>query len=308
MRSTWSELQTDAQDYTRDTTTTGLTFLKKEMNKSLRFIYAELEKYIAVRTQTATTKKQEQFYHLPPDFGMAEAVSVKIGSVTYVLEPVESTDKWNALNAVQFSGSAIPVYYYLRRDDFGIYPEPQDSTSIITLDYHYRLRDLDIDDVTSGTMTVTNDDATITASGTPFTSIMVDRWFKGPDRLAYRITSFTDNANMELETKYEGPTTSGASYVIGESPELPPELHELIPYRAASLYFAGYKKNKTDAKYFENLFYTGDASMNGRDMREAIGGLLGAKRRYSRRSSSRIIRRKKVLDPFRTRIWGTTLS
>lgn len=308
MRNTFTNLQTDTQNYTRDDTAGALTFLKKELNNAQRFIFGYLQKYIDRKTQTASTVADQQFYHWPPDFGTVEQVMVTIGSVDYVLESISSLIKWRQINAITFSGSATPSFYFPRRDDFGIYPTPTTADWTITMDYHYRLADLTQDDVTGGTVTVTNDSQTVAGSSTSFTSAMIGRWFQSLDGLFYRVSAVGSTTSLTLESVYEGLTAAGETYLIGESPEIPPELHELLPYRAASLYFAGYRRDLEAAKYFENLFWTGDASMASRERRQAQGGLIGAKSRYSRVSSSSIVRRRKRLDPFRTRIFGTTIS
>lgn len=308
MRETYSTLQTACQDYTRDTDSTTLTFLKNEINRSQRFIFAELAEFITTKTQTASTVASQQYYHYPPDLNSIETVTITIGAVTYTLDVIDSQEKWNEFNAVTYAPSSIPRFYFPRRDDFGIWPIPTDAHTI-TFTYTYKLRDLINDDYTTGTITATQNSQTITGSGTTFTAGMVNRWFKATtDGYWYRIATFSSTTSIALESVFEGSTVSGGTYTIGESPEIPSELHILIPYHVAALYYGGYRKDSSMAIYWNNMFWTGDPQNNSRDIQRAVGGLLGAKKRYASRSNSRIIKRKKSINYFRDQVWATTLS
>lgn len=308
MRETYSTLQTACQDYTRDTSSAALTFFKNELNRAQRFVYAELAKYISVRSQTASTVASQQYYHYPPDINNIESVSITIGSATYVLDVVDSQDKWNKLNAVQYTPSTIPRFFFPRRDDVGIWPIPGDVYTL-TMNYTYRLKDLSNDDYSTGTISTTQDSQVVTGSGTTFTSSMVGRWFKATtDGYFYRLNTFNSTTSISLESVFEGSSVSGGAYTIGESPEIPPELHMLIPYHAVAMYYSGFRKDVSMSTYWNNMFWTGDPQNNSRDIERAVGGLLGAKKRYSKRSNSGLVRRTKEIDYFRDQLWATTLS
>jgi hypothetical protein len=196
------------------------------------------------------------------------------------------------------------------RDHFEIWPIPASTGDTITLVASILDRDMSIEDVTTTTVTVTNNDATITHVGTSFTAAMVGRWFKTTDDPTfYRIASFTDTSNMELETVWEGTTASGASYTIGESPEIPPELHSLLPHFAAAEFYSGPRKDFAAAQSHMNYFWTGDYTNPSRRPSQAAGGLLDAIRRYSKRSDSKVIRKnRKRINRFDERFSSTISS
>ena len=308
MRETYSSLQTACQDYTRDTSSAALTFFKSEINRSLRFIFTRMAEYVSQKTQTTTTVANQQYYHYPPDINDIESVSITIGAVTYTLQVVDSQANWNKYNAVNFTGTSIPQFFFPRRDDFGVWPIPTDAYTM-TMDYTYRLRDLINDDYSTGTVSTTQDSQTITGSGTTFTSSMVGRWFKSTtDGYFYRIRTFNSSTSLTLESVFEGASVTNGAYVIGESPEIPPELHVLIAYHAVAMYYSGFRKDSSMSIYWNNMFWTGDPQNNSRDMQRAMGGLLGAIKRYAKRSNSPIIRRNKKFNYFKDRLWAITLS
>lgn len=67
----------------------------------------------------------------------------------------------------------------------------------------------------TGTVSVTNGDATVTGSGTTFTSGMVDRKFKiDTDSGIYVVETFTDTTHIVLDRPYAGDTDSALEYRI----------------------------------------------------------------------------------------------
>ena len=65
----------------------------------------------------------------------------------------------------------------------------------------------------SGTVSVTNDSATVTGTGTTFTSAMVGRKFRCGSA-TYIILTFTSTTEIVLETAYAGTTDTAATYKI----------------------------------------------------------------------------------------------
>lgn len=311
MRSTFTSLLTDCKSYTqnKNTTDTGvLTFFKAEINRAVRFIYPEFSEYITTYAKTFSTVANQQYYHIPQDLFQISTLTVALGNVTYTPDPIHAQKRWDYLNATQFQGTAVPTYFFQRRDDFGIWPIPQ-GVYTATINYAYRLRDMTQDDYTTGTISLTNGSANVTGSGGTFTAGMVGRWLTPTtDQYDYRIATYGSGTALTLDNYFQGTTISGDTYTIGESPELPQELHELIPYRVASFYFSGFRKDKEMATYWSNMFWTGDPQNNSRDIDAASGGLLGAKSRYAKRVRTRIIKKSGNIDPQLSRIWGTTLS
>lgn len=310
MRETWTTLLSGTQDYCRDSDATSIIFMGSELNKATRFIYAYLHDYISRKTGTDATVEDQQYYDYKPDCVALSTVTVTVGGVAYNLTPVDSGRRWNELNAIDVAATTIPQFFYPRRDDFGIWPIPQEDDLVITEEYDYRLKDMSVADYVTGTATFTNASATVAGSGTTYTNAMEGRWILGGDGLWYRILTYTSATAITLDTVYAGETEASVTTRIGESPEIPPELHELIPYRAAEMYFGAYRKDPDQGRFFSNLFWTGDPSMASREKKNVVGGLLGAEERYSSRTGSAIVRRggRKPLDSWASRMWGYSIS
>lgn len=316
-RETFSSLLLTSQNYIVDPSTTSSTaisdtktFIKKEINNVCRLIYDKFKNYKVQKQQTASTVADQQYYHLPPDFLRLEQATLTVGDVAYPLQVVDSMENWKYLNQVDFSGMTLPQFIFPRRDDFGIWPIPQD-TNTITLDYNYMLKDLVNEDYTTGTVVVTNNDATITGTSTTFTAGMVGRWFKfDNDGDWYRLKTFTSTTEMELESVFEGSTATTNTYVIGESPEIPSETHQYIPWAVAAAFLAGPRRDPVKAQTYQNYFFTGDFSNNSRRLKDTGGGILGVLKEYMSRgrSNSQLIRRNQVIVNRFDERWTSTIS
>lgn len=312
MRETFTSLQTIAHDATQtvSTDTAINTFLKKEINRAYRLTQAELDNFTTQIVKTTTTVADQQFYHKPPDVVTIESVVVTIGDVDYTCRPLSSQRIWDEMNAVTFSGNAFPSVFFQRQNDFGIYPTPQDAYSM-KMTYIPRYPDMANADYTTGTVTATNNSAAIVGSGTVFTAAMVDRWISlDNDGSWYRISAFTDSTNITIDNVYQGTTAAGATFTIGESPEIPEEIQEILPWKAAAAFFIQRRKDSGQAAIWSNMFYTGDAQNSSRDLAKAAGGLLGAKKRYAARASTGIAHRNRRnrRNFWVDRAWGTTIT
>lgn len=305
-RKTFQGLYGDIQKLTQDESTTTLTWIKSEINSTIQFIYGDLKKYVTNKTGTLTTVADTQFYDYPPDLVTLESATITVGSVDYILKTVHSSDQWKKLNAISIAPTAIPTWMYPRRDDVGIYPTPQDAYTV-TLEYPYTIKELTLADYVTGTATFTNASAAIIGSGTVYTAAMVDRWIKGGDGLFYRISAFTDTTHITIDRTYAGSTEASVATFIGESPEIPFDMHDLVKYDVVSKYFAGLRGDLTKGKYWANEFWTGDPLNTSRD-KGAKGGYLAAKKRYATRTDDVVIEKVFAKDPINSRLWGIDLS
>jgi len=294
---TYSDLWSDFRDNTGNPGSSDAT-LSAFFDRHLQARYDELLADFSNFTtqpppQTATTSSSQQYYHKPPGVVEIENVYVDIGDQNIPLQVVNSQKVWDELNYISIS--SWPTHIFPRRDDFGLWPVP-DDTYTINFSYSYRDRALTTADFTSGTVTVTNDDTTITHSATGFTALMVGRWFKvDQDGHWYRIKTFTDTSNMELETVYEGSSGSGLNFVIGECPELPDEVHIALSYGVAADYFAGPRKDHKTALWWESKY------------NEVV---KKAKKKYASRSNKRLVKRNivKKANAEVNFLWSKTLT
>jgi hypothetical protein len=297
-----------------DTSTASTTFFKQRINARAEEVLSKLPSYLSEITGTFSTVEDQTYYHYPPNIKGIKSLVITIGDVSYPLTPIHSNFEWEKLNALDIQPSAIPVHYFKRQRDFGIYPTPQDAYDA-TIVYNIRAGGMTKTDFEDGTVTVTENDETVTLAGDTWTAseAAADMWFSLTDGDEsrgswYRIASRTSTTVIELESVYEETTEAGASFLIGESPELPEDLHELLAFGAVADYYAGFRQSLTKAQNWENKFYTGDFSNTSRNSTNVKGGLIDAIRRYQDRNESQLInRRTKLADP-RLRVWGSTLS
>jgi len=296
-RLTYTGLWTDFRDNTGNpgsSDTTLQAFFDRHLGTRYQDLLAEFSNYkTEAPPQTAATVNNQQYYHNPPGIVDIENVNIDIGDQNIPLIVVNSQQVWDHLNYITLAN--YPTHIFPRRDDFGLWPIPN-AVYTINFSSHYRDRNLTTADVTTGTVTVTNNDATVTHSGTSFTALMVGRWFQATqDGYWYRIASFTDTANIELESVFEGSSGSSLAYTIGQSPELPEEMGILLSYGATADYFRGPRKDPKTANEWEAMY---------------IRGLGAAKKRYASRSNSALVRRNMVkrADEQVSWLWTKTIT
>ena len=242
-----------------------------------------------------------------------KSLVITIGSIKYNLDPIFSYDRWDDKNAITIQAGVIPQNFFNRQRDFGIWPIPQDAYTG-TIVYNLRAGGLTATDYITGTVTATENDATIAGSGTTFTALMVGRWFSLADTNGeskgswYRVSSFTSATSIELETFFEETTIAGSKFIIGESPELPNEGHELLAWGAIADYYAEKRQSITKAQSWENKFYTGDFNNKSRDANRVEGGLINLIEKYIDRNDSQIIKRAPRRQNARDKVWASTIS
>lgn len=315
-RQSFTQLQTTSKDYISQPTgsvasSTIASFIKQHINSRYHIIQRHLQGYINLDLpQNADTVEDQQRYHYPQNISPPiTSATLEISSVSYPLDIIDSQRHWDILNQITFSGTAIPQYIFPMRDYFELWPIPVSDGDTITLISNLLDRDMTQEDYTTGTVTVTNNDATITGAGSTWTADMAGRWFQATvDQYWYRLATFTSATGMELESVFEGITKAGDTYIIGEVPEIPSELHELIPHGVAADFYAGPRKDFAAAQSHNNYFWTGDFFNNERRPSLVSGGLINAKRRYSKRGTSSIIRKSGGQHNKYDERWGSTLS
>ena len=319
MRQTLSDLVTICTDGAgKDLSTASSTFFKQRINARAEFILSKLPTYLSEITRTFSTVADQQYYHYPPNIREIESIIITVGSLDYPLTPIHSNQRWNEINSLDIQAGALPQHYFKRQRDFGIWPIPG-AVYTGTIEHSIRAGGMTKTDYITGSVTVTENSATVEGAGTTWTggNAAADMWFSLADTNGeskgswYRIASVTDADTLVLESVFEEASAATQNYIVGESPELPEEGHELCAYGALADYFASFRQNIDKAQNWNNLFWTGDFNVNknsaSKDMDKA-GGLLGLIQAYKNRDSSQLIdRRSKMGDP-RFKVFATTLS
>lgn len=277
-------------------------------------VWAKLKGYQSQQPKTMTTVASQQYYQYPQGTGRVEAIVVTIGSVQYPLTTIYSQKQWDTLNAIQIQPTAIPQFMFPRRDDFGIWPIPQDAYTM-TFNRHIRLRNLSTEDYTTGTVTMTNASATVTGAGTTFTNTMEGKWLcitSDADGYGYwyRIATYTSATVIVLEKVWEGDTAATLAFKVCETPEIPEEGHIILADGATADFYKGPRVDADKAAQFENSFWTGDQKNFTRDMnsKNVTGGLIGLYQTYKSRDDRHLIKRQPKTFPPQFKVWATTIS
>jgi hypothetical protein len=291
------------------------------LGQRYQLILAKMNNYKTTKTYSLSTANNQQIYPMPPGLVTIEGGYITVGSVNFPLTPINSRYNWEQLNAIQIQASALPQFYFVEQDTFQIWPKPQDVYTG-KIYYHFRDRNLGVSDFTSGTVTCTSGSATISITGGSFTPAMVGRWFTVTDQTVqgqgywFRVTGYTNASQVTLggldATPITWPyaTATTSSFIIGETPELPEEMHVLLAWGTAADYYGSMRKDKDAMTYYNNMFYTGDPDNPTRDFedRRVMGGLIGGINSYRDRDSRTLIRRKPKLNPLQYKVFATTLS
>ncbi len=315
-RQTFTQLQATSKDFISQSAgsfavSTVVNFVKNSINTRYHLIQRKLRGFIVTDLpQTTVTVASQQRYHYPQNiYPPIVSATLLQGGVYYPLTVIHSQKQWDILNQISYSGTTLPLYIFPLRDHFELYPKPAAAGDTITLVASMLDRDMTVEDYTTGDVTVAQNSATVVGNGTTFTAGMVGRWFQTTnDQYWYRIESFVSATEITLESVFEGTSGASQSYTIGETPELPSELHELIPHGVAADFYAGPRKDFGAAQAHNNYFYTGDFNNSNRQPQLVAGGLINAIRTYSKRGDSKIIHKDiSTIDLFDER-WTATLS
>lgn len=318
MRLTYTNIQ---QQFLRNigedgsTDVTILADLALNLGQRYQLILGNIVDYMSQIPKTASTVANQQYYHYPTGIVDIASATINLGSYTAPLDVISSQHNWDVLNSIQIQAAAIPQFIFPRRDDFGIWPTPQ-AAYAITFNYHLRDRNLGIADYTTGTVTLTNNSQTVTGVGTTWTTAMVGRWFVTEDPTVpgqgywYRISGYNSATSITLETSYEGIGATGATYRIGQTPEIPEEGHISLVDGVTADYYAGLRADVEKGTWFNNKFWTGDGNNSTRDIGNSKihAGLIGLINNYTDRNKTKIVNRRPKLNPLTYKVWGVTLS
>lgn len=320
MRLTYTDIK---QQYLRNIGkggTTASTDILADFNNNLgqryQLIAAKMSDYTTQQTLTATTTAAQQYYGYPPGVISIDSTKIQIGTVWYPLTAIYSQHTWDMFNSMPIQPTTFPQCIFATKDDFGIWPIPQDAYTISFAGFA-RDRNLTIEDYLNGTIQIDSGSSIIHGTGTAFTPAMVGRWFTITDPTVngqgywYRIGDYVSGTQLNMEQVFQGPTNTGqVTYRIGESPEIPEEGHSILIDGATSDFYAGLKADGVQATWFNNKFWTGDGNNNQRDTGDEniAGGLIGLMNRYASRDKKRLIQKQPQSQSPSNKFWSYRIS
>lgn len=230
-----------------------LTNIKDDINQGLKLFKNAARRYWTRKQASASLVNNQQYYQLPPDCVRVTQVYVNSNGLNYPVKQVDSEYLWNRINVIPAVTINVPTYFFIRgRDEIGLWPIPSsNATNALNVSYEPQL-EMSQDNVTAGTVTVTNGSQTITNSGNNFTPDMVGRWFQVQGRYNeawYQISVYNSTTSLDIATYYAGTSSSGLSYIIGDCPDIPPDYHLGLVYYAAYNFFLKRKDEGSSSLY-----------------------------------------------------------
>lgn len=252
---TYTTARTQYGVMTNNAESSNLTYGMFEMNEAQRTFCARNGGawWFLEKTATQDTVANQRNYTIPQSVKKIMDVYITVGSTIYSPIPVENADLWKRVLQSQTGTSDRTMFYYREGNTLYFDPIPASSSNTITIRYRKNIVDLRNADYTTGTITATNGDETITGSGSTFTAAMVGRFLQATtgDGYWYEIDSYTSATSIELIQKYEGTTVSGSNYTIGEVFVFPEAYQELPLLTAVGRYWQKNGKLQKAKMYFD---------------------------------------------------------
>lgn len=228
------------------------------MNIEHRYVLQEF--YRNEASFTDVTVAQQQAYNLPPDYSKLKDMTVTTGNLKWTPTEVLSRREWDQLNVFPYF-STIPNHYYIYGNKLNIWPIPSAAGMTITYNYKRRIPDLSIEDYTTGTVTATNNSATVTGAGTTWTLTSgVDmRAFmiplsNGGDGMWYYVNNISTGTNMTLSNPYQGTTVTGAAYILGQVPLVGEDFQDIIAWKSLSEYYTSIVPDEARRNEYMSLY------------------------------------------------------
>lgn len=255
---TYTQAITNYKTLTKNSQTANVTLGQSLIDEGIRKACSALPFDFLYDSDTDTTVASQQYYYFPWNYKKLKTVNITVGTQKYTPKEAPNRVFWDKLNQSGSTTSDTPEWYFIENNRIGFYPIPATADNTITFNFRKRTVLISAEDYTTGTITLTNGSATVTGSGTTFTSAMVGRWIKLDDYDEwYEISAFVSTTELTLRQAYQGITSAGASYTIGEVGPLP-EDYQMIPiHYAVAVYWGNQGNNSNKYELHKSLFEEG---------------------------------------------------
>lgn len=202
-----------------------------------------------------------QTYNLPPDYSKLKTGTLTIGNLRWNPREILTRQEWDDLNVFPYYAD-IPNNYFIWNYQFNLWPIPSTTGNIIAFNYKRRIPDLSLADYTTGTLTATNGSNIITGASTIWivttNNTNESRYLQIPqptgDNAWYQIATVNSTTSLTLTAPYQGTSVSGASYIIGQMPNLYEDFHDMLLYKALTYYFSSIVDNEGKKKEWEDAY------------------------------------------------------
>jgi hypothetical protein len=209
-----------------------------------------------------------QSYPIPANISKIKNNTITIGQLVYTPAPVQSIQDWTMLNALPYT-SDIPNYFYIYNNQVNFWPIPSSTGNIITFNYKSRVPDLSFADYFTGTLSgLAVGGTTITGVTTAWNTtgafpLNTDLSFfnlhirinpPSGDGIWYPIQSFQSDTALTLQTPIQtAPSTTAASYTIGQLPLLEEDFHDMLVHGALKIYYSSIVKDQNQFNQYSSL-------------------------------------------------------
>lgn len=254
---------TQAYQRTIDLTAVGtdqisIPNFKTDVNQAIRIFANSARRYWTRVEKTTDLVASQQYYTMPEDCVRVNQVTIIANGFNYPLKEIASEYNWNKINVLPTATLNVPQKFFVRgRNEVGLWPRPSATTTAgLRVSYEPRMPDLSIEDVTTGTVTVTNGQTIVTASAAQFNQNMLGSYYTttdGTDGLWYKIVAVNSTSSITLENYYQGISGSGRNYLIGEVPDFPEDYHMALVYYATYNFFLK-RKDLAVAEQYLTMF------------------------------------------------------
>jgi hypothetical protein len=260
---TWTDLETKFTRLSRDNSAGTLAQGKQDMNTGYHLFNAKFGRYYSRKQQFTDVVEGQSIYQTPVDsiriIGMTVKTATGTNSYSPPIKEIRSEYEWRLIKTTpNYASSWITYYYVLGNDEIEVWPVPsQDITNGIRYYYQPQDHDLSVEDTVSSSLSptqtciVTNDSATVTSTGSTFTSQMIGLNFQltgVTDLTNYEIVAVPNSSTLTLKSAFVGASGSGFNFRIGQLSILPQEYADVPVHYALGLFFSG-KGNEARAQY-----------------------------------------------------------
>jgi hypothetical protein len=181
---------------------------------------------------------------------LEETATLKHVPMREIINPVE----WDTIFNYYNSGTSDhPYLYHIREGKLNIYPKSSTADYTIKVLCLVNPTVMEIEDYFTGSIAVTNGDATVTSSGTAWSSSVKGGSYIKIKRSWYKVSSVTSDTALELTQVYQGTTESGITdYKIGDAPILPKNFHSILWKMFCEEYYTK-NTNATKKAFYERM-------------------------------------------------------
>lgn len=261
-----SKLLSEYLLHTKDSTASNIALGKERMDYHYTYLLGEADNYIVERTKYSKLKADQRSFLLPPDYIKMKRVRVKIGGQWYLVTPTNNLDKWAYATELETTAS-IPVQWTVINEQGNMHIElseiPNADSNVVNFEIVYEgYQDplLFPDDYTTGTVSINQGQATVSASAdVSFTDNMVSRFLKVTGgKFWYDIADVGTARTLSLVNYFQEADVNNTTYIIAECPRLPHEFHRTPLWGAVMEYYQ--PGNAKKAKDYE-AWYARDIAL-----------------------------------------------